>query len=1681
MAIDPKKHRDEDIAKITQGIVNALKHDGVVIKENAEETTKYIGIGAEKGIEDSAKRIMASSAKITDAFKELTKKIKNQKDIFNISLGGKNVVVDIDFSDIDIETVDFQKQIEKAFEKVKTTNTLEFDTDETEKQFKNIVGLYSKYALKLRKLQMQMPQLTSKDSIQSNTKEQLAIIDGLKEIQSVINHVTNASITLPRISFGNIADLQNTLALLQQIEKGANSDKRKKDTTTKKLAEKIKQLEEENALLKEKAEIVDGGQVPPARKPGAKKPKADTPAPVQKDPGTSSLEQLKKDAEASSKAFHEADKELSNIVEKLNKINEQIQNARLVDYAEKIKDVIKAKDDSVTSLGSGFAKKSEHKDNVGKVRTTIQGLIDKEVLFASSPDVFTSLQDYELAVADYSKNTNKALNEMLDRVIRDITRDAQETISTYKAWDHNQVDEHGLIEQRRQLEKEREKAVKVYNETADKSNAAVKVYYASEEYINAIETENARITERNRLIDEYIKARRKILAIESKYGARFKEDVSIEDYNEWAAAQEIGREISMRTDSDDVMHGVTEQLGKEMQAFVAQFESFKSEFGDGSGWLGQANVLVNQIQQGALTATDAVVKLREEMTRIAAEKEKQKLSFTDGTPLDEKEAAMVAKYLDIMKKKMGENYDEAMHLNTALDLVFNIKNRNIEEIMGRFTNGNDASNAVLNMATNMPINNQKNRDVALRSLNAEEYDRIIAERKAAVSKDKTEFQKKWEELASAMIGGDAFKDESNLNKGKIAKAFESLGGTAKEGIDQINKMWLAGELEGKEFKDKYIQSYVTHLNNTREYYDSIRSSLAGDLDVAGFLGGKPDAKLTEEKAKALRDEAAAYDELIAKKKEYYGIVISGASKISESDESNVELHETNSGQLSLFDAIEKEAEAKNKLANANERLKKSQPKGQPVEEVKQLTLDIDGAMPAAELAETSPEAVDRWLNGEETSENLDEVGKAAEKTAEANRQLANSNQEVAHSVAPVIEALTDEIDTIEDVDKQTKTPWSMTRPGVRAHNLTETSDQLDGVNLPSVYMGEKGQDAVQIFAKLKGEIEEMTGKPVIIDFVSDVNDNGQLEAVGATLKYVNEEAGVTVKQFYDVKRNQDGVLVATQSQEKATLAASKAAKVFNTAMQQNLALEQIKTLRGQMGSLEIDLTEVENAAKAINDKASLDDFNLALRAAKEQAKQLKTELKGQNTLDTIASMERALLTLPSRLEEMQRRLRALGETDGVDAIDDVLRSINEEYKLFLESDQSEDKVKLFRSLTSSMVWANAEVKNLAGKQSEAKKQETKTEESELAKQKAARESYISWWRSTLDEQAKAEAEASARQKKEQSYSDWWNKALLEQEQREKAKDERVVAARKKKEEAYEKWWLKALHAQEEIENRKADAPYLNYGKTTANSAERKRDNILGEVDALGVTNPEILAKINAYKVKVQEVIDLRAKFANDPKAVKDPELVKQFQKAAAEAEHTRRSIKAVIDEEQKMAQMSSEQGFDTLELSADQISNLKDQMIQFAHAAATGRVEIKSWDGDNKKLSYTVTDAKGAVAEMTVALGQGRNQLYKYRTATKETGTLIQQIFKGIKVKAKELISFVIGGGSIYKVITVLRRGIQYVREIDLALTELKKVTDETEEVYDKFLDTASKTAAKVGSTIKDVVSSTADWARLNI
>lgn len=60
-----------------------------------------------------------------------------------------------------------------------------------------------------------------------------------------------------------------------------------------------------------------------------------------------------------------------------------------------------------------------------------------------------------------------------------------------------------------------------------------------------------------------------------------------------------------------------------------------------------------------------------------------------------------------------------------------------------------------------------------------------------------------------------------------------------------------------------------------------------------------------------------------------------------------------------------------------------------------------------------------------------------------------------------------------------------------------------------------------------------------------------------------------------------------------------------------------------------------------------------------------------------------------------------------------------------------------------------------------------------------------------------------------------------------------------------------------------------------------------------------------------------------------------------------------------------------------------------------------------------------------------------------------------------------------------VRQMISSVIELDTAMTELKKVTDETDATYNKFLDDATIRAKNLGAALSDVVTATADFARL--
>lgn len=160
------------------------------------------------------------------------------------------------------------------------------------------------------------------------------------------------------------------------------------------------------------------------------------------------------------------------------------------------------------------------------------------------------------------------------------------------------------------------------------------------------------------------------------------------------------------------------------------------------------------------------------------------------------------------------------------------------------------------------------------------------------------------------------------------------------------------------------------------------------------------------------------------------------------------------------------------------------------------------------------------------------------------------------------------------------------------------------------------------------------------------------------------------------------------------------------------------------------------------------------------------------------------------------------------------------------------------------------------------------------------------------------------------------------------------------------------------------------------------------------------------------------------------------------------------------------------------IGDEEEQLRKAIEQQFGGKGKIKGFERDASGFltaNVEVKEGARAFTEYAVAVERSDHSIRALKGNTRQ----LPGFFDSVKRKLSEISQYVSAMSLISRAGQELRKGIQYVRDIDLALTELKKVTDETEETYDKFLDTASKTASKVGSTVKDVISSTADWARL--
>lgn len=157
----------------------------------------------------------------------------------------------------------------------------------------------------------------------------------------------------------------------------------------------------------------------------------------------------------------------------------------------------------------------------------------------------------------------------------------------------------------------------------------------------------------------------------------------------------------------------------------------------------------------------------------------------------------------------------------------------------------------------------------------------------------------------------------------------------------------------------------------------------------------------------------------------------------------------------------------------------------------------------------------------------------------------------------------------------------------------------------------------------------------------------------------------------------------------------------------------------------------------------------------------------------------------------------------------------------------------------------------------------------------------------------------------------------------------------------------------------------------------------------------------------------------------------------------------------------------------------RESMLAYAKEILGADLATVKFNATTGKLTGVLRENNYVVADMAVEYDKATGKMHLYQEKERESLSGLPGFMNGLKAKSKAIVQYIASMTSIYRVLGEIRKGVQYIREIDKALTELKKVTDKTDETYQKFLKTASQTAQKLGSTISQVTEATATFAKL--
>ena len=269
--------------------------------------------------------------------------------------------------------------------------------------------------------------------------------------------------------------------------------------------------------------------------------------------------------------------------------------------------------------------------------------------------------------------------------------------------------------------------------------------------------------------------------------------------------------------------------------------------------------------------------------------------------------------------------------------------------------------------------------------------------------------------------------------------------------------------------------------------------------------------------------------------------------------------------------------------------------------------------------------------------------------------------------------------------------------------------------------------------------------------------------------------------------------------------------------------------------------------------------------------------------------------------------------------------------------------------------------------------------------------------------------------------------------------------------------------------------------TTATSdtvGNTRIDSLLNTIDNRRVLNTNLNNYLDSYKSQVntiqQRVESIRTKYATntiiDPKEIDED--VAQLKRLSSELSDLWRKQNSFKLQNNKGSIIGDNIFSD--DFNENTIEKLFRQNV-------TGSQFLEAYMGKNGLTANVKAKSltSGKIEEYALNLDAENGIVRSSLKSAKEYRGIIGQVFSELGGEVTKLSKYLISMGGIDMVWQGFRNGITAITDMDAAMTELRKVTDETDASYAKLQKNMFQTGKEIGADAVELTKSSADWARL--